>query len=207
MKKKVKVNAVLTVLILALFVILIFCIKDIISSIKSSIATEVKILDSIEEYGYKLDENDSPYFEELFKELKEQLKKDSIDNEEVSKLISQLFITDFYSLKYALNKNDVGGIQFVYTEYQDSFIKKAKETIYATVENNIYGKRNQSLPVVTKVEIEDINPTKFETDEETFDTAYEIDLKISYEKDLEYPTNARLIIVEKENKLQIVEMK
>lgn len=207
MKKKVKVNAVLTVLILALFVILIFCIKDIISSIKSSIATEVKILDSIEQYGYKLDENDSPYFEELFKELKEQLEKDSIDNEEVSKLISKLFITDFYSLKYALNKNDVGGIQFVYTEYQDSFIKKAKETIYATVENNIYGKRNQNLPVVTKVEIEDINPTKFETDEETFDIAYEIDLKISYEKDLEYPTNARLIIVEKEKKLQIVEMK
>lgn len=203
---KKKINTILVLFIIILFIILIFCIKDIVSSLSYSIVTEVETLDFIEKYEYKLDENDSVYFQELFKELKKVLSKEQVDKEEYAKLICKLFITDFYSLEYAINKNDVGGVQFIYTSYQDSFRKKAKETIYATVESNIYGKRNQKLPVVTKVEVADINLTKFESTKE-FDLAYEIDLKISYEKDLEYPTMVKLIIVEEDNKLQIAEMK
>ena len=60
-------------------------------------------------------------------------------------LISKLFVIDFYSLNSALNKNDIGGKEFVYRNYQEDFSKLAKETIYKYVENNIYGKRNQEF--------------------------------------------------------------
>lgn len=206
-KRKIKVNAILSLIIIVLIGVLVFCIKDIIKSLKANEQTKVEILDSVEGYDYSLNENDSKYFKELFTNLKETLSKEKVDEEEYAKIISQLFITDFYSLANSLNKNDVGGIQFVYTDYQESFVKKAKETVYATVENNIYGKRNQVLPSVKEVTITDISETTFEMTDYEDEKAYEVNIKITYDEDLEYPSNATLVLVHLNNKLQIAQMK
>ncbi|MDD3049402.1 MAG: hypothetical protein PHQ89_05495 [Bacilli bacterium] len=206
-KRKIKVNAILSLIIIVLIGVLVFCIKDIIKSLKANEQTKVEILDSVEGYDYSLNENDSKYFKELFTNLKETLSKEKVDEEEYAKIISQLFITDFYSLANSLNKNDVGGIQFVYTDYQESFVKKAKETVYATVENNIYGKRNQVLPSVKEVTITDISETTFEMTDYEDEKAYEVNVKITYDEDLEYSSNATLVLVHLNNKLQIAQMK
>lgn len=203
MKKYTKF--LLPMILVVLFILLFFCLKDIYHSLKSD--QTLKTLDSIENYNYTLNEQDSEYFEQLFKELKETLESEELDEEKYASLVSQLFVTDFYSLKYALSKSDIGGLQFVYDEYRDTFSLKAKETVYAYVESNIYGKREQELPNIINVEIVDIEQKEYRGEKETDPEAYYVDLEITYEKDLNYPTNCSFILIHHDNKLEIVDMK
>lgn len=204
---KIKFKGIMVVVFVVLLILLAFCIKDILDVLKNNGAAKVEILDTIEKYDYSLNENDSEYFKENFKELKKELKKDKIDEENYASIMSKLFVADFFSLNNAINKNDVGGIQFIYTNYQSSFLGYAKDTIYKYVENNIYKDRNQELPVVIDVEVSNIEKKKAKYKEITDDDAYYVDLKITYEKDLQYQSTANIVIVHNNNKLEIAEMK
>lgn len=205
--KKHKFRVVMTIIFIVLFILLAFSLKDIISVLKNDGASQVEILDTIKDYDYTLNENDSAYFKKEFKKLKKELEKSKINEENYAKLVSKLFVIDFFSLNDAINKNDVGGKQFVYTDYQDSFIKYAKDGIYKYVENNIYGDRKQVLPSVKLVEIDDIKQ-----DEVTFkngitdNNAYYITLTITYDKDLEYQNKASLILIHNDKKIEIAKM-
>lgn len=207
-KRKIKkFKMIVTILFIVLLFILGWCLKDIIGVLKNNGASEVEILEQIESYNYVLNENDPEYFKTVFKDLKEELSKDKIDEENYAKLISELFVIDFFSLDNALSKNDVGGIQFVYTDYQDSFTKFAKEGIYKYVESNIYNNRKQELPSVSSVEISDIKQDAVSFDNDIEDNkAYYVTLTITYEENLEYQENVELIIIHSNNKLEIAKM-
>lgn len=204
MREKIKIKYILSLVVIILFIILFFCIKNIYDTLKSN--GEVKTLSIIEEYGYTLNENDSPYFKELFSKLKECLEEENIDEEKYATLVSQLFITDFYSLEYAISKSDVGGVQFIYIDGKDKFINKAKDTVYASVESNIYGKRKQELPNIKEVKLKDINQDLYKGKQEMDENAYFVDLEIIYDVDLDYPNEVSLILIHKDNKLQIAEI-
>ena len=207
--KKIKLKYVIIFVLIVIFVLLFLGIKNIYDSLNTE---GVKTLMTIEKYGYTLNENDSPYFKELFEELKENLESDDIDEKAYAESISKLFTVDFYSLKYAVSKSDVGGLQFVYTDYQTTFKTKAKDTVYAYVESNVYGKRKQTLPNVKNVEIKNIEQKEYESEKEYNDElvkdeeAYYVDLEITYDKDLDYPEKVSLVIVHKDDKLEIVKM-
>lgn len=201
MNKKLKY--VFIGILIILFVLLFIGIKNIYTTISSN--NEIKTLSTIDKYNYTLNENDSPYFKELFEELKTCLEQEEIDEELYATLLSKLFVVDFYSLDYAISKSDVGGIQFVYSEYQSSFITKAKDTIYNYVESNIYGKRKQNLPNITNVEVS-IEQDNYEGEKEEDNKAYYVDLTLIYEEDLDYPEEVSLILIHKDNKLQIAKM-
>ena len=205
-KKIKKFRLVMTVVFIILFILLIFSVKDIIGSLKTG-ESKIEILDTIKDYNYSLNEYDSAYFKKVFKKLKTELKKKKVDEKEYAKLISELFVIDFYSLDDALNKNDVGGIQFVYTDYQEDFVKYAKDTIYKYVDNNIYGDRKQKLPKVKSVEVTDMKQDKvsFENDVND-DKAYYVDITINYDKDLEYQKNVELVIIHNDKKLEIAKL-
>lgn len=201
---KNKARRILPILLVVLFILLFFCLKDIYQSLKKD--TTVKTLDSIENYNYTLNENDSEYFKKEFKNLKKILESDSIVEEEYASALSKLFTIDFYSLNDAISKSDVGGIQFVYDEYRDSFLTKAKDTIYNYVESNLYGKRTQELPEVKEVEVTNIEKKEYDGEKEQDDDAYYVDVTITYEKDLDYPTECSFIWIHHNNKLELVEM-
>lgn len=204
-KRRIKVNLILGVLLGVVLAIMFYCLFDIYTSLKSNGGKEVEILDTIEGYGYTLDENDSPYFKNIFKKLKKNLESKEIDEEEYASLLAQLFIIDFYSLDYATNKNDIGGVQFVYADYQEDFVHKAKDTVYKYVENNMYGKRKQELPVVTEV-LTEVKQEKRVFDSITDDKAYVVTIQITYKEDLNYPTESTLVFVHNGNVLQLASM-
>lgn len=206
-KRKIKTWPIIILLVLVCFVVLLFCLRDIYRSLKSKSAAAVEVLETIENYGYSLNENDSEYVETLFKDLKKELSKEQVDEETYASLLSQVFVADFYSLKQAVNKNDIGGTQFVYEAYQEDFQKLAKTSIYAYVENNIYGTRKQELPMVTAVEVMKVQTTEYDTDTATDEKAYEVELFVTYETDLGYPTHVTLILIHQNNKLQIAKMR
>ena len=198
--KRNKFKVVMTIIFIILFTLLAFGFKDIIAVLKNDGASKVEILDTIKKYEYTLDENDSAYF-------KKELEKKNVNEEEYAKLVSKLFIIDFFSLNSVINKNDVGGKQFVYKDYQESFIKFAKDGIYKYVENNIYGDRKQDLPSVKLVTIDEIKQEEVKFENDVIDAkAYVVELTINYDKDLEYQDKATLVLIHNNNKLEIAKM-
>lgn len=190
-------NKIITILIVISFMILVFLIGNIIKDLTNKVK-ETETLDTIDNYSYVLTDSDTDYYKEQFKELKKILQAEEVNEEEYAKTISKLFLIDFYSLASSINKNDVGGSQYVEEAYRDTFIRKAKDTIYANVENNIYGDRKQELPNVTQVEITKITKTK---------TGYETQTSITYAKELGYAKDVILTLTKKENILEISSLK
>jgi hypothetical protein len=203
MAKKRKLNlkriAILITTVLIFFALLIF-IASLINRPKNS-----EVVDEIENYGYTIKENASSYYKELFSKLKDAIVEDET---EYAKLVGQLFLTDFYTLDNKINKNDIGGVEFVYSGYQEEFISYASTTPpYTTIINSLIGKRNQQLPIVKEVTVKNMVQKEFGHKDSIYDLkAFFIDYKIEYVKDLEYPVEVTLIIVREDNKLSIVEM-
>lgn len=208
-KRKLKTWPIVLVFFIVTFGILGYCVSDIYSSLKAGDKTQKKVIvNEIKDYNYTLEETKDKYFKSLFKELQKTLENETVDEEKYATLVSKLFISDFYSLKNAVNKNDIGGLQFVYSDYKDTFLKLAKESIYKYVTNNMYGKREQELPMVTDVEVTDIKTSEFKSQSGITDaSAYDVSLKVSYEKDLGYPTVINLTLVHEDKKLSVASLK
>ena len=214
------------ILIILLLIALCVCIYLFINNnriIGKKKIQDIFVSDKIEEYGYSLKSNATKEYKKLFNELKNVLKSDSINYEEYSKLISQMFIIDFYTLDNKLTKNDIGGIEFVYSPMLDNFVMKAENTYYKYVDSNIYGDRDQNLPRVNKVSVDSVSNEAYtysftrlnnetledEKYEGTDEGAYVVNVSWNYVSDIysDYQNNAVLYFVHDNNKLVLVEIK
>ncbi|NLL44247.1 MAG: hypothetical protein GX247_01085 [Mollicutes bacterium] len=209
--KKRKINPKKLILFIIVVIIVIGLIVGSILILKASLKgkeepnnEEKEIIDNI--LDYTLDEDETEYYKNLFNQLKEVLNQDEINEEEYAKLVAQLFVADFFNLDNKINKNDIGGTQFVYKDFRSDFEKLARDSIYNHIENNIYGDRKQELPVVHSVAIENISQKKYTYNDKVDEKAYYIDVLIKYEKDLGYQEEASLILIHNEEKLEIAEM-
>lgn len=200
--KKVRKLMIVSLIIIVVIVGAVITVKKLTK--KTPIEETVKVIDTVKDYT--LDDNETDYYKNLFNELKNTLNKENVDEEKYAKLVSQLFLSDFYNLDNKVNKNDVGGTQFVYKDFQSDFEKMARDTVYHSVENNLYGDRKQELPVVYSVDVLDIKQDSYDYLDKTDESAYYIDLIIKYEKDLGYQENVSLILVHNNDKLEIVKM-
>ncbi len=164
---------------------------------------QANVTTKIDKYGYELFDTDSAYYKELFNKLKNVLESDTVDEELYASLVSQLFVTDFYTLSNKFSSSDIGGIEFILKDYQDNFALKARDTIYKVVESNLYDDRNQKLPTVTKVSIDDISRVKYSTLD---NSAYNIKCSVTYEEDLDYPKVVKLILIHNDDFIEIAKI-
>ncbi len=166
MRKKYKVGMILIGILIILVSIIgiskIFLKKD--SETKPKV--ETKIISNIEKYGYTLDERDTKYMKDTFKELESILNAEEINKEEYAKVLSKLFIIDFYTLSNKINKYDVGSLEYILNDKVEMFKNKAMDTIYSDIIDNTYKDRVQELPEISKVEILEIKESKFELNKE-----------------------------------------
>lgn len=206
LKKKVKVSIILISIIILL--ILSFVVyKKYFSSPK---VKEAKVISSIKEYGYTLKDNKNETYRKMFDELKEILEEKDVDYDKYAKKISEMFIYDFYSLEDKIAKNDIGGVSFIHKTALPNFLENAESTYYKYVESNIYGNRRQSLPMVDKVTINEMNKVEFAYGEDiTDEEAYEINVTWTYtnEEFSSYQKEATITIVKEAKILYIVELK
>ena len=189
------------VVLLLVLIVLIVLVINILKGINNKKKINNSKVDIIEKYNYSLKENESNYYKKLFKELKIELNKKEIDYAKYASIISKMFLTDFFTLDNKINKNDIGGVEFIYSDYKNMFITKAKDTIYKYLENNIYGNRTQELPIVKEVKIINIEIKNIDNL-----INYYLECEIIYEKDLKYQNKANLVLVENNNKLEIISM-
>lgn len=202
MKKSVK-RLILIIIIVIVFGLGIFYIIDNFTA-RTPVNTKVKVIDEIAEYGYKLEENETKLYKDLFKDLNNVLKQDEVDYEQYAELVAKLYVADFYNLENKVTKNDVGGTQFIHSGAVDNFLLKAKDTMYKNIESNVYGDRKQELPVISKINLEDIKEEKFTINDEEVDS-YVVTLKWTYKKDLGYDKEKEIILVREDKKLSIVQ--
>ena len=167
---------------------------------------EIKIGDTIKNYNYILYENDTEIYSKEYKNLKKILESKEIDYKEYAIGISKLFLIDLYTLDNKKNKYDIGGIEFIYPNSVENYKLNVENTIYKYIIDNTNGKREQELPIVKNVELIDIEETEYKIDDNEFE-AYNLNLNIEYEKDLEYDKRANIIIIKQDKNLYIVEKK
>lgn len=208
-KRKLKKNRIILALVIVVAIVALggFGIYQVF--MKGDKTKQVsKVTDKVSNgYDYSITDSATKYSKELFKKLKKELSKDVPNEKKYAELESQLFLSEFFTLSNKVNRNDVGGVQFVASTAQESFTKEAMEGIYHYVKNNIYGDREQELPEVVNVDV--INVTQKEytlSDEKTDSKAYYIDLTINYEKDLGYQKSCTLVLIHNGKKLEVAKM-
>ena len=165
---------------------------------------EVKVTNTIDKYGYTLEDRDNELFIEKFEELKTLLNEESYDKETYIKLISELFIIDLYTISNKISRYDVGGLEYVYQDAKESFKTVAENTIYKTVENNLDDSRKQKLPTVSSTKIEEISETTYNMPDETTVNGYKVNISWKYEEEYGYDSNAVLILIQENEKWGIV---
>lgn len=213
MSRQRKLNSKAILLIIMLVFVAIIIMFFLFKGKKDDNIAKKNVVDQIEKFSYVVSDTDTKLFKDTFKELKETLKSKDIDKQAYAKLVGELFIIDFYTLNNKLTKNDVGGVQFVYTSYQPDFIDKARNGIYKQVKSNLDGDRNQQLPEVESIEVislEDISPAAiFDSDDFKNNNdayGYEIKLRWTYKDNDNFQNEATLVIVNDADKLSVAKL-
>ena len=201
-KRKYKRNPIIALvlgIILVIFIVWYFFFRE-----KPIVVT---VVSEINDYNYYLDSNETRIYKKYYRELEKELEDNKIDEENYAKLVSKLFIIDFYTLTNKLTNKDIGGIQFIHSNLQEQFSTSASSAIYKYLKSNLTGNRRQKLPEVNKVEIIGLEKIKYDKSNYIDDSAYKVILKISYVRDYDYPEEVSLILVHENNKLAIIEVK
>lgn len=204
LRKRPKLIIIGTIVILLLALGAVVAIKLL---PKENDVKEVKVLKSIDEYGYKLKDNKPKKYKDMFKELEDILRAEKVDEEAYVKKIAEMFVYDFYSLKDKAAKTDVGGVEFVHPAAVSNFLINAEDTYYKYVESNIYGERKQELPEVDSLTVESISPTEFAYNNEKH-PGFEVKVAWSYTSDkfASYQKSATVVLIKNDIKYFIVEI-
>lgn len=170
---------------------------------------EAKVVSKIDNYGYVLKSNKSTAYKKLFKELENTLSEKSVDEEKYAKIITKMFIVDFYSLGDRTAKTDIGGVDFVHEKALDNFVLNAENTLYKYVESNIYGDRKQELPIIDTVTIDSIEKEEYSYLETIDENAYKVTASWTYTDSKVangYQDSGVFIFVHDDKKLVLVEI-
>ena len=199
MKKINKVQKVIGFMMLLLIIsMVVYVVLILLPNKKTNMSPDDTI-----KFGYTSYKRDTKSYKDTFDSLGKVLDKEPIDYEEYAKYLSELFIIDFYTLDNKNDKNDIGGIQFIYDDLKDNFILNASDTVYKYIKN-ITSSKNRQLPVVSKINVSDISENTYKI-ENTEYSSYIVTLDWSYEKDYGYETSTKITLIKKDNKLFIVE--
>ena len=94
MKKKYKILLIVIIILIVLIVASII----VLNVFNNSSPTEpVKVVDSIDEFGYTLDDRDTELMKSTYNELKNVLTQDEINYEDYAEVLAKLFVIDFNS--------------------------------------------------------------------------------------------------------------
>lgn len=162
----------------------------------------VKNLDEIEGYPYSLKSNASSLYKVEFNILKDNL-EDNYSEEEYINSICKLYIIDLYSLNNKLNKYDVN-TEFIYPDIISNYKLNIENTLYKYLEDNSDGDRNQELPTVSSVTIDEVNDDVYSLNKEEV-PCKKVKVIISYDKDLGYDNSGLITLVKVDKYYYIVE--
>ena len=201
MKKKYKMLLTILIILIIIIVAAIIVFKVFQGS---PTAEHVKVVDSIDNFDYNLDDRDTELMKKTYNELKDILTASDIDYEKYAQALAKLFVIDLFTMDNKVNRYDVGSTEYVYPDSVENFKTNVEDTIYKTMENNSNGKRKQKLPEVSAIDESNVETSTFTIGEDEYES-YIVKLSWSYEKDLGYDKNATITLIPLNEKLYVVE--
>lgn len=166
--------------------------------------TVIKTLSKIEGYNYELRTNATELEKAEFAILKENLENAVIDENAYLESIAKLFIINLYTLNNKINKYDIGSIDYILPSYIPTYKLKVENTIYKYIEDNSDGKREQQLPEVLSITIDNVESITYEYQDYKYE-AFNIKISWKYLEDLDYDKEALLTIIKENNIYYVVE--
>lgn len=207
-KKKSKKKLIIILLVIIIILVIGFLLyKFYFKKTNTSTDTYTETtLNTIDNYGITLSDKDTEIYKEEYEKLKANLESGNIDYDAYAESIAKLFIIDLYTIDNKLNKYDVGGVEFVYPDNLDNYKLNVEDTLYKYVENNGDNKRTQELPEVKSISVESVKNTQYKINSEnkTYD-AYDFKLSWDYTKKNDYDDEGEVIVINKDNKMYVVE--
>ena len=197
-KRKDWIKGLLLVLVLFIIAGLVLYGYGYLMKTKNEVVNSANVFDSIEQYGYTLNDNVTQYYKDEFNKLKTME-----DDKEIATQVAKLFVIDIYSINYKINKYEVTSMQYFYSDKRDMHRQKMVDTIYKYVEDNSYDDRKQELPEVKEVTVKEVKEDKYKMGDEKRDS-YVVTLGISYVKDLGYDKLAEVTLVKDGNNYSVV---
>jgi len=194
-------------LIVILFILLVlgglgFVLYKYVYKAQHKTATEVKIVDSLDEYGYTLSDRDSDYYKSEFEKLKQILISSEVDEEAYATQVAKMFVIDLYTMSTKINKYDVGGNEFFYIDEDDNkkemYEQKVMDTLYETMLDDTYSDREQDLPEVKEVIVNSTEKTTYKVGDEE-KNGYLVKMTITYEEDMGYDDEASVVVVKEDS--------
>lgn len=196
-KRPLFIFAILIILIIALIVNKQFN--------KNDGPSEIKVVDSIENFSYTLDARDTNLMKENYEELKSVLKEKDINYEDYALVVAKLFVIDLFTIDNKLNKYDVGGTEYIYPSALDNFKLNVQNTLYKKLESN-KEKRKQKWPIVKSILNSEVTSDKYTINDQEKD-CYVVSLTWDYEENLGYDDKAKITLIKEKDTLYIVEYK
>jgi len=200
MKKKI--------IIFTLFAVLIYAIGGMVYYFmtKEDTPTEAYYMAEIDGYPYKLRSDATPLMILLFSDLVDLLAKEKIDDEVFAELVGKLFVVDLFTMTNKQNKYDAGGYLYVYPDHLENYKLNVNDTLYRFLEDNTDGKREQKLPQVSEIELDESAKIEFKTETNKYD-AFSFSFNWQYEEDMGYQDKAEVIVAKVGKFYYIVEQK
>lgn len=184
--------------IIFLIAFVILYIYGYLSRSKDELVNKVNAYDSIEKYGYVLNDNVTTYYKDEFQKLKSME-----DEQEIAEQVAKLFVIDLFSINYKVNKYEVTSTQYYYSDKREMFRNKVIDKLYNFVIDNSYDDRKQELPEVKEVTITDTKKDTYKLGDEKRE-CYVVKVSISYVKNLDYDNKAKIILVKDNNNMSVV---
>ena len=208
LKKSVKRKLIIAIILIVILIVGIIVVINLPKK-KNDKIEEVKVVNEVEKYGYQLKETKSKKYKKMFEELKDILSEEKLDEEKYVTKLTEMFVYDFYTLDDKSAKTDVGGVDFVYKETVENFLINAQDTYYKYVESDIYNNRNQKLPIVDTVTVEEIIQQSYAYGTLNDDKAFIVKASWTYTDNQfsTYQQEAQLVFIHDEEKLSLVELK
>ena len=91
-----------TLIVLILVITIIFLLNN------NKKVEKTKVVDSIDNFSYTLDDRDTKLMKDTYNELKDVLNKDQIDYELYAKTLAKLFVIDLFTMNNKINKYEIG---------------------------------------------------------------------------------------------------
>lgn len=164
---------------------------------------QAEILENIEGYDYKLEDRDTALYKKIYASLKETLEKEEINYEDYARYIAELFVVDLYTIDNKYSKYDVGSLDFIYPEEQEEFKNKVMDTLYKLVEDETNTKRNQELPIVSDITVDDSQEIEYQKGDKKV-PGYKFTFRLTYQKDLGYDKTVEITVIKENNKMYVV---
>ena len=201
MRKRYKIGLIVIGVLLVVLII-IGVVSLFFTNEEQQPANVSRIISNINDYGYTLDDRDTLYMQETFKELESILEQSEIDYEAYASVLAKLFVIDFYTLDNKINKYDIGSLEYILSSEVDMFRQKAIDTIYRDILDNTYLDRVQDLPEITNVNILNVEETTYNLNEEEV-WAIKVEMNYEYQEELGYDTEGTIYFVRNANKLEV----